>query len=430
MLTRIQTLNYRCLKRIDQTLSNFDILVGGNGVGKSTFLDVISFLSEILSQPRDSLANALQKRSDLFDHLLFDVAQGSFELAIEATIPSHVVQMLGWNKGSGQLDYRIKVGYLSSNRSDVGILSEKLLLTQLGNSSAGIPALSSVNVDQIMNRNGTDSQLIPDVLGCWPIISRLGPPEETTVFHREAAVQDNSGVFSQFRLSPSSSALANLPEDTTHFPAATWFRRFLGDSVVKPVLTPEDLRHPKYLTGTGFVSNADFRLAERLEAFEVNREEDFDAWLRHLRIALPDLKTITTVSEWGVRSNVVLVYNDGRRVPSRLASDGTLRLIALTLIAYAMDYGIIILIEEPENCIHPLAIEMVMQSLSSMYESQVLVTTHSPAILSLTAPDRILCFSKTPEDGTMIVRGDKHPRLSAWKGNVDPGMLLASGILG
>lgn len=383
-----------------------------------------------MSQPRDSLANALQKRSDLFDQLLFDVAQGSFELAIEARIPSNAVQMLGWNKGSGQLHYRIKVGYLTSNRSEVGILSEKLLLTQFGNSSAGIPALSSGNVDEIMNRNGTDSRLIPDVLGCWPIISRLGSPEEITVFHREASVQDNSAVFNQFRLSPSSSAFANLPEDTTHFPAATWFRRFLGDSVVKPSLTPEDLRYPKFVTGTG-LSNADFNLAERLEAFKENRDDgSFDAWLSHLRIAVPDLETITTGHEWGARSNVVLVYNDGRLVPSWLASDGTLRLIALTLIAYAMDYGIIILIEEPENCIHPLAIEIVMQSLSSMYESQVFVTTHSPAILSLAAPQNILCFSKSTEDGTVIVRGDLHPRMSAWKGTVDPGMLLASGILG
>lgn len=408
-------MNYKCLKRVNQTLSNFDILVGGNGVGKSTFLDVISFLSEIVSQPRDSLANALQKRTDVFDQLLFDNTRGSFELEVDATIPPDVVKMLGWNTGFGNLNYRIEVGYLTSNRNDVGILSERLLLTHLRDSSAGTPAFSSENVGENLRS--------------WLIISRLGPPEETTEFCWEAGEQEYSTFFSHFRLSPSTSAFANLPEDTTHFPAATWFRRFLGDSVVKPSLTPEDLRHPKFVTGTG-LSNAEFNLAERIEAFRENRDDDsFDAWLRHLRIAVPDLDTITTVHERGIRSNVVLVYNDGRRVPSWLASDGTLRLIALTLIAYAMDYGIIILIEEPENCIHPLAIEIVMQSLSSMYESQVFVTTHSPAILSLAAPQNILCFSKSAEEGTMIVRGDLHPRMAAWKGTVDPGMLLASGIL-
>lgn len=430
MLTRIQARNYRCLKHVDQTLSNFDVLVGGNGVGKSTFLDVISFLSEIVSQPRDSLANALQKRAELFDQLLFDGTKGTFELAIEATIPSNVIQMLGWKTGSGHLYYRIAIGYQTSNRRDVGILSEKLLLTRLGKSSAGTPELSLDNVGETVDGDFIDSYPLREFLGSWPIISRLGPPEETTVFHRESAVHDNSAVFSQFRLSPSSSAFANLPEDTTHFPAATWFRRFLGESVVKPGLTHEELRHPGFVTGTG-MSSGEFNLAERLEAFKENRDDvTFEAWLRHLRIAVPDLETIITVGDFGVRSNVVLVYNDGRRVPSWLASDGTLRLIALTLIAYTMDHGIIILIEEPENCIHPLAIEIVMQSLSSMYESQVFVTTHSPAILSLVAPRNILCFSKSSEEGTMIVRGDHHPRMSAWKGTVDPGMLLASGILG
>ena len=67
MLTRIQATNYRCLKHVDQSLKNFQVLVGANGSGKSTFLDVLSFLSELVRQPRLSLKSALEARSSDFD---------------------------------------------------------------------------------------------------------------------------------------------------------------------------------------------------------------------------------------------------------------------------------------------------------------------------------------------------------------------------
>ena len=40
--------------------------------------------------------------------------------------------------------------------------------------------------------------------------------------------------------------------------------------------------------------------------------------------------------------------------------------------------------EEPENGIHPRAIETVVQSLGMLYDSQVWVSTHSPIVLAHT----------------------------------------------
>ena len=112
-----------------------------------------------------------------------------------------------------------------------------------------------------------------------------------------------------------------------------------------------------------------------------------------------------------------------------MLSDGTLRLIALTLIAY-LDEPAIYLVEEPENGIHPRAVETVLQSLSSVYGAQVLLATHSPVILSLTEPEQVLCFDRTAEGATDIVRGSEHPRLRQWRGETDLGTLFASGVLG
>ena len=123
-------------------------------------------------------------------------------------------------------------------------------------------------------------------------------------------------------------------------------------------------------------------------------------------------------------------YANGASVPSWLVSDGTLRLLALTIPAYLRDMQGIFLIEEPENGIHPKAMETVIQSLTSIYHSQVLIATHSPVVINQLEPAQILCFAKDGEGATDIVSGDNHPRLKEWKkGEPDLGILFASGIL-
>ena len=125
-----------------------------------------------------------------------------------------------------------------------------------------------------------------------------------------------------------------------------------------------------------------------------------------------------------------MYYKDVAEIPSWVASDGSLRLLALTLPAYLPQATGVLLIEEPENGIHPLGIETVFKSLSSMYEAQVLVATHSPSILGLADIENILCFSRALDGSTKIVSGSKHPALKEWRGETDLGTLFAGGILG
>jgi predicted ATPase len=113
-----------------------------------------------------------------------------------------------------------------------------------------------------------------------------------------------------------------------------------------------------------------------------------------------------------------------------MASDGTLRLLALTIPAYLPDFEGIYLIEEPENGIHPKAVETMYQSLESVYGAQILLATHSPVVLSIAEANSLLCFAKASDGATDIVKGNEHPRLREWKGETDLGVLFASGVLG
>lgn len=124
------------------------------------------------------------------------------------------------------------------------------------------------------------------------------------------------------------------------------------------------------------------------------------------------------------------IYRGGFKVPSWLVSDGTLRLMALTLPACIPDLKGIYLIEEPENGVHPQAIETAFKSMSSVYGAQFFLATHSPVILGISAPEQILCFGKAGSGETAIVNGADHSALKNWRGGVDLGTLYASGILG
>jgi len=105
-------------------------------------------------------------------------------------------------------------------------------------------------------------------------------------------------------------------------------------------------------------------------------------------------------------------------------------LLALTLPAYLPDLEGVFLIEEPENGIHPRAVETMFQSLSNVYDAQVLLATHSPIILSTVEPEQVLCFAKDHLGATDIVRGDQHPALLDWQRDPSLGTLFAAGVLG
>jgi predicted ATPase len=167
-----------------------------------------------------------------------------------------------------------------------------------------------------------------------------------------------------------------------------------------------------------------------LEDLKKNHAKLFKRWLAHIRTSLPDVKDLKIIRrEDDAHKYFKIVYENGAEVPSWLVSDGTLRMLALTLLAYLPDFKGIYLIEEPENGIHPKAMETIFQSLSSVYEAQVLVASHSTAFLSVAEPQQLLCFAKDEAGEAHIIKGNEHPRLQQWKGETNLSILFAGGVL-
>ena len=233
------------------------------------------------------------------------------------------------------------------------------------------------------------------------------------------------------KLGPKKSALGNLPADETRFPVATWLKTILSHGVQLFALNSMLMRKASPpIRSYGFLpdgSNMPWVIA-RLQELWPDR---YDNWVDHLKPAVPDQEGIRVIERPDDKHRYLQVcYAGGLEVPSWMASDGTLRLLALTLPAYLGDFEGIYLIEEPENGIHPRAVETLFQSLSSVYEAQILLATHSPVILSVADLKTVLCFAKTEDEATAIVRGDHHPSLQDWHGETNLGVLFAAGVLG
>ena len=233
-----------------------------------------------------------------------------------------------------------------------------------------------------------------------------------------------------FRLGRETSALANIPADRDSFHAAPWFRSLLIDGIQSLTLNSQKIRQPSP-PGLGKRFQPDGSNLPWVVAELTKNTERFDHWLAHVRTALPDITDIDTIGRPEDRHRYLVIrYEGGAGVPSWLASDGTLRLLALTIPAYLPEIDGVFLMEELENGIHPRAIGTVLQSLSSIYDGQVLLATHSPVALNMLDPNDVLCFAKDATGATDIVAGNLHPARRTWKkGEPDFGVLFAAGIL-
>lgn len=416
MFKRIQALHYKSLKSIDIRLEGINILVGPNASGKSTLLDTLNFLQHALAT---DVETAVRARGRALHELVWqhsDVEAG-FQMAVEAHVPVEL------NRIYDTLRYELAIRLDEEGALVVGGENLFLIDSSLVKShSDAAPSLFPIE--------------LPDGA---PFVRRAGsktPAGYRLIVRKVAGGNDyfrseRNEWNIMFRLPARRLALSGIPEDETRFPISLWFRRVLAESMQSLQLNSALMRlsspsdAPRQFQSDG--SNLPIMVAQLRDS----APQRFDWWIGHLQTILEDLETVTVAERLEDRSlYLVITYRSGLQVPAWLLSDGTLRLLALTLIAYLPNSGRVFLIEEPENGIHPKAIEAVYQSLSSVYDGQVFLATHSPLLLGLAQPEQLLVFGKTESGATAIVRGSDHPLLQNWRSDMSLGTLFASGVFG
>jgi predicted ATPase len=371
MITRIRAQNFRCLRSVDVPLQPFQILVGPNGSGKSALMDVLAFLRTLTT---DNLDSALSERSPNFHDLVWGRESTSFIIGIEAAVPDSY-RLAGVDLEFSRIIYEASVH--ADPKGDVVLLrGEKVALLHPETGTERPLAL----------RDGTHARFF------YQGVQQQGFPYE---IHRRFSL------------------LNHLPPDKKDLASAVWLGEFIKRDVHSVALETGKLRAPSppYKAGTDGLTGA--HLPGSVAELRDNSPHSYADWTKHLRTCLPDLEAVRTVVRPEDRHRYLMVrYKNGIEVPSWAVSDGTLRLMGLTVLAYLPTAGQMYLVEEPENGLHPTAIEAVYQSLSSVYDGQVLMASHSPILVGVAKPDELLCLARTRPGQRRLYAG-KHTRACA-----------------
>ncbi len=423
MIAQVQALNYRCLHYLDVELSRFQVLVGPNGSGKTTFLDVIAFLGDLLRVGPERAVR--DQRAQTLGELVWRRQGSEFKLAVEFLVPESVRPKHTQNgKVHSCCRYEVKVGV----RPDEGIrlLAENFFL--LTEPESGRQERPPPQRELFPVEPEPPAALVREprtrLPAGWRNVVAMG--ESGRGYFRSETTEWN---FPQ-RPGAQRAALTLVPEEE-RFPVSNWARRVLTEGVQVLALNSLAMRAPCRPDAPLAFRSDGSNLPLVMRHLRQTQPERFQRWLAHVQTVLPQLLSLE-VRERTVDRFPYLVaqFAPGIEVPSWLLSDGTLRLLALTLLAYVPASDQVYLIEEPENGIHPRALEAVYQSLSSIYDGQVLCATHSPLFLSLARPSDLLCFAQAESGATAIVKGMDHPALKDWKGQVSLDTLYAAGVLG
>ena len=429
-MIRIEMLNYRSLRYVCQEIGQYQFLVGSNAVGKSNFLDAIVFIRDMLNYgPRAAVLGGepweIPGRVKDARDICWRRGGNGFQLAIELAIPEDIYGRMLRRWARARYEVSIKI---ANDGEDVSIDEENLWL---------------VPVHARAFEEDHESEDCCDCCG-----AKNEPPATIMVYpgdskHWNKVIDKNTRLGQDcFRpefgesediIQPASSGLAlvNLPDDEANFPVATWVKRVLSEGIQQIELDMEKIRRGSLRCApTSYCEPDGSNIATLVEKLRSDASDRFIRWVEHLRTAMPDLRNVQIVAETEAgRRHVVLEHDNGFKAPLYMHSDGTVRLLALTLLAYSPNPDRIYLIEEPERSIAPNAMQTVYDSLASLYHSRVLCTSQSPTLLTMTKTRDLLCFSKTADGATEVIRGDVHPRLRDLQQQVSHEMLCIAGVL-
>ena len=454
MITRIEAHNYRCFARLAVDLDRYHVLAGANGAGKTTLLDIPVLIGDMLRRQRaveaflESPADGRPPRTGTLTSLLHQELGDSVAFAVEASLPPEVVETLAetsqpelnrpvpthlryelrlevtprtlriadeylflFSSESVSTEHRFQPGVTVQGRPEPGVFPQGRPErgTELGH-----PDWQPVLVREggSLTRFLAETETRDTAPASRPRSRSRATPKQPARMQAEPVVLPPD--IRPIQVSTDQLALAALPPDRTLFAASVDFLETLRGDVVFYDPSWDALRRPAPPGDPQRLIPSGRNLPWLALELQESDPEEFAAWEANVRTALPQVIGVNAIErEEDHYAYISVGYQGGYRVTSSGLSDGTLRILALSILPYLPDEMLprLLVTEEPENGIHPRAIETVVQSLSMLYGPQVWISTHSPIVLAQTNLPCVLAARLAKDGSVSVVPGDKHPRL-------------------
>lgn len=170
-------------------------------------------------------------------------------------------------------------------------------------------------------------------------------------------------------------------------------------------LEPDALRQPCRLIPRGaavrFENERGVGLAGILDVMNSRHPERFLALRARFVELFAGVERLEMQNHGESQKVIGVTLIGGEQIGPEAMSEGMLYWLAFKALQYGTKPGILLL-EEPENGLHPARIREVMSLLREISaETQVLIATHSPLVVNELKPDEVTIITRTGEQGTI-----------------------------
>ena len=405
MLTRLEVNGFKNLVDFRLDFGPYTCIAGPNGVGKSNIFDAIQFLSLLtectISQAALQVRNSGEDTGDIAD-LFFrgsDEPSKRLEFAVEMIVDRKVTDDFGREAeaSSSFLRYELALRYEQPSATTGplgGLVLEKEVLNPItvNNATRRIRFPHSKG-------NFRDAAIYNKRRNSGYISTSEENGQAVIVVHQDG------GSRGPGRPAPANRAARTIigTENTSTTPTILAARREMQNWRVL-ALEPTAMRRPdKYAQVAGIASDGAHIPATLQHFVNYTSQQDlYDTVARRLR-ELVLVRSLYVDSD-PVRQLLSLVLEEapGMYLKANSISDGTLRFLALVVLAEVSDTTGLYCLEEPENGIHPAklaAMHNLLQDIAiDVHEPigpdnllrQVIVATHSPYFVMLQDQDDLV----------------------------------------
>ena len=362
--SRLQVSGFRRLRALDLPMAPLNVMIGANGVGKSSVLEVLDLLA---ASAEGSLESTVSQAGGIFSLVTQDGCTDRIHLAVEMPV-----------EDQQPLHYDLEIV-----PEGLGFTVRRELLTQQQAESAAQPFK------------------FIDVRGA------------NVHYHDPGAKQLLRPTWDYKR---SETALSQVPK---MYRTPEGFRTLLEDSTqiyhALDVSTRSPVRVPQSLQPAPTPGSDGEDLLSCLYSMRETERDRFEAVENALRVAFPTFERIDLPLV--AAGSVTLAWKD-RNFPKPFyphqLSEGTLRFLWLATLLQSPGLPKVTLIDEPEVSLHPEMLSLLVELMrEASSRTQLVVATHSDRLVRFLRPEEVVVCD-LDEDGGMAVRRASDLNLAAW----------------
>lgn len=383
----------RLWKHKESPLTPLTVVIGKNGVGKSTLFDAFGFLSDCL---RFGVEDACRARGPKgFRDILSNGAKGPIEFEV----------YYRENGKARPIIYELSIDLDKSGRPFVPRerLSEVVRIKKIG----------SWKYSFLLLKNGKGKVWSGRMRGSLADTEDDGPnaPTESASLCRS---KKESGESESVELDDTRKlGIATLGSFKRH-PRISAFRRFvegwhLSYFTLDAARSRPNAGHNEHLNVRGD------NLANVLQFMESEHPKRFRSIVRKVAKKIPGIRKISTKET--IDGKLLIRFDDkGFRQPfyAQHVSDGTLKLLSYLVLLEDPNPPPFLCVEEPENGLyHKLLESLAMEFQEHAADTQIFVTTHQPYFVDGFNPNEVWILEKGDSGFSTIHRASDNPTVTS-----------------